>query len=124
MQEKLKGFLSKENPSDEELELFLFAMNNQSAALRGVIKKMIGAIEEHVKTVDLWIVPRLQSTKPLPKGTWNEIRNAMRTLEMLQLYLERASDFVGMKVEKAYKEYQEVDVVGHFHWKEKDGQES
>ncbi len=117
MQEKLKGFLMKDVPSDEELELFLFAMNNQSAALRGVIEKMIGAIEEHVKTVDLWIVPRLQSTKPLPKGTWNEIRNAMRTLEMLQLYLEKASDFVGMKVEKANRKYHEADDVRHFHQK-------
>lgn len=123
MQEKFKGFLSKENPSDEELEMFLFAMNNQSAALRGAIEKLIDTIEDHAKTVDAWIVPRLQSTEPLPKGLWNEMRVSMRTLNVLQLYLENASIFVGMKVEKANREYQEVDVVGHFCWKEKDGQE-
>lgn len=117
MQEKLKGFLIKDDPSDEELELFLFAMNNQSAALRGVIEKMIGAIEEHVKTVDLWVVPRLKSTKPIPEGTWNEMRNAMRTLEGLQLYLEKASDFVGMKVERANRKYHAADDAGHFHQK-------
>lgn len=77
MQEKFKGFLSKENPSDEELELFLFAMNNQSAALRGAIEKLIDTIEDHAKTVDAWIVPRLQSTEPLPKGLWNEMRDSM-----------------------------------------------
>lgn len=124
MQEKLKGFLTKENPSDEELELFLFAMNNQSAALRSAIEKLIGSVEENVEIVDSWLVPRLQSREPLPNGVWNEISDAMRTLELLQLYLENASAFVGMKVEKAHRVYQEVDVVGHFCWKEKDGQES
>ena len=124
MQEKLKGFLSKENPSDEELELFLFAMNGQSAALRGAIEKLIDTIEDYAKTVDAWIVPRLQSGEDIPEGLRNEMRDSMRTLNVLQSYLEKASVFVGMKVEKANREYQEVDVVGHFHWKEKDVQES
>lgn len=124
MQEKLKGFLSKENPSDEELEMFLFAMNNQSAALRGAIEKLIDTIEDYAKTVDAWIVPRLQSGEDIPEGLRNEMRDSMRTLHILQSYFEKALVFVGMKVEKADKEYQEVDVVGHFHWKEKDGQES
>lgn len=123
MQEKLKGFLSKENPSDEELELFLFAMNGQSAALRGAIEKLIDTIEDYAKTVDAWIVPRLQSGEDIPEGLRNEMRDSMRTLNVLQSYLEKASVFVGMKVEKANREYQEVDVVGHFHWKEKDVQE-
>ena len=123
MQEKLKGFLSKENPNDEELELFLFAMNGQSAALRGAIEKLIDTIEDYAKTVDAWIVPRLQSGEDIPEGLRNEMRDSMRTLNVLQSYLEKASVFVGMKVEKANREYQEVDVVGHFHWKEKDGQE-
>ena len=122
MQERLQGFLSKENPSDEELELFLFAMNSQSAALRGAIEKLIDAIEDNAKTVDTWIVPRLQSGEDIPEGLRNEMRDSMRTLNVLQLYLENASIFVGMKVEKANREYQEVDVVGHFSWKEKDGQ--
>lgn len=114
MNEKLKGFLTKDDPSDEELELFLFAMNHQGGALRCAMEKMIGAIEEHTKTLDVWIIPRLQSQKPMPKGLRNEMRVAMRTLADLQLALEYAADFAGMRSEEAYKKYHAADENGHF----------
>lgn len=122
MNEKLKGFLSKDDPSDEELELFLFAMNQQEAAMLGAVKMLLAHIRDHAKTVDTWVIPRLKSDAPFSEGLRNEMRIAMRTLEDLQLYLEYASEFAEMRSKEAYKKYREADNVGRFFRKEKDGQ--
>lgn len=119
MQEKLKGFLAKENPSDEELELFLFAMNQQQAGAFGTIRNIVDHIEDHAKTVNSWIMPRLNSDAQLSESLRNEIRIAMRTLQDLCIALENASDFIKMKSEGAYKIYREADSGGLFRWEEK-----
>lgn len=119
MQERLKGFLTKENPSDEELEVFLFAMNQQQAGAFGMIHNIVDHIEDHAKVVNRWIMPRLQSEERLSAGLRNEMRIAMRTLQDLCVDLENASDFIKMKSEAAYKNYREADGVRHFNWKEK-----
>lgn len=121
MQEKLKGFLTKENHSDEELELFLFAMNQQQARAFGMIRNIMDHIEDQVKALNIWIMPRLQSKEQLPEGLRVEMRIAMRTLAELHLSLECASEFVEMHSEEAYKEYQKADHTGHFRWEENDG---
>lgn len=119
MQEKLKRFLTKENHSDEELELFLFAMNQQQARAFGMIRNIMDHIEDQVKAVNIWIMPRLQSKEQLSEGLRVEMRIAMRTLQNLCIDLENASDFLKMKSEAAYKNYREADGVGHFNWQEK-----
>lgn len=118
MNEKLKGFLSKDNPSDEELELFLFAMNQQNAAVIGAIKKLVEHIDDYTKAVDVWIRTRLRSDKPLSAGLRDEMRIAMRTLADLHLSLENAADFAEMRSEASYKKYRNDDHVGHFRWKD------
>lgn len=119
MYEKLKDFLTKDDPGDEELEMFLFAMNQQGGALRGVLDRLIDAIKEHARTVDAWIIPRLRSQEPMSDGLRNEVRVAMRTMEDLQLALEYEAEFAGMKSDEAYRKYDEADSVGHFRRQEK-----
>lgn len=119
MNEKLKGFLSKDNPSDEELEIFLLAENNQCVGLRMAIDQICAYIDEHREIVDAWVIPRLRSEVPMSTGLKQEIKSAMRTLADLQIYLESTVDFVQLIEEQALDKYREADAFGHFHWKEK-----
>lgn len=122
MNEKLKGFLSKDDPSDEELELFLFAMNQQEAGVFGAIKRLVDHVMDHAEMVDAWVIPRLRSDAQITEGLQNEMRIAMRTLEDLRLSLENASEYVEMRSNETFKKYRKADVAGGFFRKEKDGQ--
>lgn len=90
MYEKIKGFVSKEVLSDEELEVVLFGLNAQNAAFRKVISEQRRMVRQNAEVMNLWLVPRLKSGAPLSDGLRNEMRSAMSTMKLL------AEDFVAL----------------------------
>lgn len=115
MNEKLKGFLSKDNPSDEELELFLFAMNQQVTGKQALLRNIVKEIGSAVEGMNIFILPRLRSQCTLSDGLRDEMANAMTTMrdlgfalgllqeECQEGYMRQLARYVGADNEKHFK---------------------
>lgn len=122
MNEKLKGFLTKDDPSDEELELFLFAMNQQMVARQVLLRNIVREIEPIVDSVNIFILPRLRSQRMLPDGLRSEMASAMTTMRDLGLALEMLQDECQEAHKNMMVRYEGADNGKHFRKKTNDQQ--
>ena len=122
MNEKLKGFLTKDDPSDEELELFLFAMNQQMVARQVLLRNIVREIEPIVDSVNIFILPRLRSQRMLPDGLRSEMASAMTTMRDLGLALEMLQDECQEAHKNMMVRYEGADNGKHFIKKTNDQQ--
>lgn len=119
MDERLKRILVKDNPSDEELQLCLFAMNQQFCGIQGVLVWLCHEIKQQQLSLDKWIIPRLKSERPISDGLRNELRIAMDTMRGTVMSLDVAIEYLNFFQDERNRHYMEADVIGHFDWQKK-----
>lgn len=122
MYEKLKDFLTKDDPSDEELEMFLFAMNQQVVARQVLLRNIVREVDSIADSVNIFILPRLRSQRTLPDGLRSEMASTMTTMRDLGLALEVLQDECKEAHKNMMVRYKGADNGKHFRKKTNDQQ--
>lgn len=80
MEEKLRGFLSKEDPSDEELELFLQELLSNAGVIFNTAIRVMDMAYDHVEVAISFIEERLKDEAAISAELHKEILCAIRVM--------------------------------------------